>query len=149
MQLFFVRACVLLRLRPGASDCTRTSTLLIRMSLAKVLKRALVSTPLALAHVYALDLNLTRASPDEDVKRAFHRVMLKAHPDKPGSSEAHAKRLNEAWAKWWEAGRTTNKGGRPRNENDNGSARAAEHLAHKCLGTQASKIHRAICSSSS
>ena len=88
MQFFFVivRACVLLRLRPGASDCTRTPTLLIRMSLAKVLKRALVSTLLALARVYALDLNLTRASPDEDVKRAFRRVILKAHPDKPGAS---------------------------------------------------------------
>ena len=40
-----------------------------------------------------------------DVKKAFRRVILRAPTGKPCGSEAGAKKLNEAWAKWLEAGR--------------------------------------------
>ena len=58
------------------------------------IKRALVSVLLELARIYALDLNLKRDSPSTDLKKAFRRVVLKAHPDKPGGSETHTKKLN-------------------------------------------------------
>ena len=69
------------------------------MSPTQRLKRVLVSILLELARVYSLDLNLSRDAPDADVKRAFRRVIIKAHPDK-GGSEAATKKLNEAWVKW-------------------------------------------------
>ena len=78
----------------------------IAMSPLQKLKRALVTILLGLARVYSLDVTLTRDAPDTDVKKAFRRVILRAHPDKPGGSEAAAKKLNEAWGKWLEAGRS-------------------------------------------
>ena len=56
-------------------------------------KRALVALLLELARVYGLTLNLNRDSQDEKVKTGFRKVILRAHPDKVGGSEATAKRL--------------------------------------------------------
>ena len=81
------------------------------MSPAQLLKRALVTILLELARVYALDLGLTRNSPDTNVKKAFRRVILRAHPDKAGGSEAASKKLNAAWSQWLEAGRSKHKPG--------------------------------------
>ena len=50
------------------------------MSPLQLLKRALVSVLLELARVYALDVNISRDSPDADVKRAYKKVLLKTHP---------------------------------------------------------------------
>jgi len=75
------------------------------MSATQLAKRALVVLLLAFARVYHLDLKLNRDSADTDVKKGFRRVIVKAHPDKPGGSEAHTKALNAAWAKWLAAGR--------------------------------------------
>ena len=66
-------------------------------------KRALVTLLLELACVYGLTLDLNRDSQDETVKKGFRKVMLRAHPDKPGGSEAKAKRLNAALEKWNDA----------------------------------------------
>ena len=97
------------------------------MSPAQLAKRALVVLLLAFARVYHLDLNLNRDSPDADVKKGFRRVILKAHPDKPGGSEAHTKKLNAAWAKWLAADRA--KAGRPSKENSSDNANATGDLA--------------------
>ena len=69
------------------------------MSLAQLLKRALVSVLLEVSRTYCLDLSLSRDSADADVKKAFRRVIVKAHPDKPGGSVSATVRLNEAWAR--------------------------------------------------
>ena len=84
------------------------------MSAAQLKKRALVTLLLTLARLYSLDINLTRDSADEFVKKAFRKVILKAHPDKGGSEEA-MKKLNEAWAEWTEASKAKKKPGRQLN----------------------------------
>ena len=66
-------------------------------------KRALVTLLLELARVYGLTLNLNRDSQDDAVKTGFRKVMLRAHPDKAGGSEASTKRLNAAWEDWTKA----------------------------------------------
>ena len=99
------------------------------MSATQLAKRALVVLLLAFARVYHLDLKLNRDSADTDVKKGFRRVIVKAHPDKPGGSEAHTKALNAAWAKWLAAGRSAGKAGRPSKANSNGNADAAGDLA--------------------
>ena len=83
------------------------------MSPLQQMKRVLVTILLELARQSGLDVKLTRDAPDTDVKKVFRRVILKVHPDKVGGCEAKAKRLNEAWSKWLQAGRCKNKGGRP------------------------------------
>ena len=45
------------------------------MATLQFVKRALVSILLELARVYALDLTLSRDSNDNDVKKAFRRVV--------------------------------------------------------------------------
>ena len=57
-------------------------------------KRALVTLLLELARVYGLTMSLNRDSADDVVKKNFRKIMLRAHPDKAGGSEATAKRLN-------------------------------------------------------
>ena len=65
-----------------------------------LLKRALVSLLLELARTYSLVLKLNRDSDDDKVKAGFRKVILRAHPDKPGGSEAATKRLTAAWEQW-------------------------------------------------
>ena len=91
------------------------------MSPAQLLKRALVTILLELARVYALDLGLSRDSPDPNVKKAFRRVILRAHPDKAGGSEAASKKLTAAWSQWLEAGRSKGKPGRTKNTSATGA----------------------------
>ena len=67
------------------------------MSPAARFKRALVTLLLELARVYGLTMSLNRDSADDVVKKNFRTIMLRAHPDKAGGSEATAKRLNAAW----------------------------------------------------
>ena len=69
----------------------------------KLLKRALVSLLLELAHAYSLTLRLNRDSDEDEIKRGFRKVILRAHPDKQGGSEASTKRLTVAWEKWNQA----------------------------------------------
>ena len=91
------------------------------MSPVQLLKRALVSVLLEVARTYCLDLSLSRDSADADVKKAFRRVIVKAHPDKPGGSVAETARLIDARAAWCEAARTKSKGGRPQNTSAGGA----------------------------
>ena len=79
----------------------------------KLLKRALVSLLLELAHAYSLTLRLNRDSDDDEIKRGFRKVILRAHPDKQGGSEASTKRLTVAWEKWNQARMKPKASGRP------------------------------------
>ena len=69
------------------------------MSPASLLKRALVSLLLSLASQYEVALKVNRDSPDQLVKAAFRKVILRAHPDKATGSEEHTKKLNDAYGK--------------------------------------------------
>ena len=53
------------------------------MSPKSALKRALVTLVLSLARQFDVALQLSRDSPDEQVKKSFKKVVLKIHPDKP------------------------------------------------------------------
>ena len=55
---------------------------------------------LELARVYGLTFSINRDSEDNVVKAGFRKVIKRVHPDKPGGSEAAAKRLNTAWENW-------------------------------------------------
>ena len=63
-----------------------------------------------LARAYGLTMSLNRDSPDNLVTTSYRKVMLRAHPDKPGGSQDHAQRLNDAHDKWNEARKTNRKG---------------------------------------
>eukprot|EP00973_Karenia_brevis_P000792 110049-Karenia_brevis.AAC.1 len=80
------------------------------MSPSSLLKRALVSLLLTLAQKYHLVLNINRDSADEDVRKSFRKIILRAHPDKAGGSEEDTKKLNDAYGTWQESFR---KRGRP------------------------------------
>ena len=80
------------------------------MSPYALAKRALVTLLLELARMYGLTLNVNRDSHDDAIKTGFRKVMLRAHPDKAGGSEATTKRLNAAWENWTKA---RNPNGRP------------------------------------
>eukprot|EP00439_Symbiodinium_sp_Y106_P038402 s8281_g4.t1 len=58
-------------------------------SLALLAKRALESLLLALARQHNVSAMVKRDSSDQDVEKAFRRVVKKAHPDK-GGEVAHA-----------------------------------------------------------
>ena len=73
------------------------------MSPASRLKRALVTLLLHFARIYAITVDVSRDSPDADVKKAFRKVMLKAHPDKVGGSVDAAKKLTVAYSSWQDA----------------------------------------------
>ena len=70
---------------------------------AKRFKRALVSVLLELIRVYGLTMSISRDSSDKMLAGAYRKVMLRAHPDKPGGSPHHAKRLNDAYDNWTQA----------------------------------------------
>ncbi len=93
----------------------RCSLRLPGMSATQILKRALVTLLLELARAYGLTLSLNRDSPDLVVKKAFKKVVLRVHPDKPGGSEEAAKKLNIAYSNWQEAQKTPGQPGRPAN----------------------------------
>ena len=63
---------------------------LIHMVTSRVLvaKRALVSVLRVLAALYTVVLKVNREASDADVLKAYRRVILKAHPDKGGATDA-------------------------------------------------------------
>ena len=79
------------------------------------MKRALVSLILHFARIYGVTLSVNRDSPDQDVRTSYRKVLLKAHPDKPGGSEAATKRLTLAHKNWQDAANHRGKAGRPCN----------------------------------
>ena len=62
-------------------------------------KRALVTLLLALAAAYNIAIAINRESEDEAIKKAFRRVILKAHPDKGGTA-SDFRSLNDAREAW-------------------------------------------------
>ena len=76
---------------------------------ADLAKRELVKVLKSLAAKYKIHLELLRDSSEKDVKKAFRKVSLKAHPDK-GGQKADVQRLQaakEAWDKaMWEKVKT-------------------------------------------
>ena len=75
------------------------------MSPSGFLKRARVKLLLAIARQFAIVLSITRDSPDDQVKKAYRKVMLRVHPDKPGGCPERSKELNALWGSWQEAQR--------------------------------------------
>ena len=70
---------------------------MLQMSPASRLKRALVTVLFHFAHIYAITADVSRDSPDTDVKKVSRKVILKAHPDKVGGSVDPAKKLTVAY----------------------------------------------------
>ena len=86
------------------------------------MKRALVTLILHFARIYGVTSSVTRDSPEPEVRTSYRKVLLKAHPDKPGGSEDAAKKLTGAYRNWQDAAKHPGKavqvraaGPRPRN----------------------------------
>ena len=77
-----------------------------------VAKRELVKVLKSLAAKYTIDLQLSRDSSDADVKKAFRKVSLKAHPDK-GGAVADFQKLSLAKDCWQDACKNKAPRGRP------------------------------------
>jgi len=75
-------------------------------------KRALVGVLLALALAYRVTVVLSRESTDEQVAKAYRRVLLKTHPDKGGKTDDQQK-LQETKEAWDTAKRDAGQRGRP------------------------------------
>ena len=83
---------------------------------------------MALAALYALSLNLSRESTDEQVTKAYKRVALKVHPDKGGAVE-HAQQVNLAKEAWEKAKKKAKgPGGRAREQPEPGPASGADEV---------------------
>lgn len=65
-------------------------------------KRALVGLLKTIAAAYGVVENISRDSPDEDLRSAYRRILRRAHPDHGGDAE-HQKSLNNAIGAWEEA----------------------------------------------
>ena len=61
--------------------------------------RAFVATPKSVAAKYGVTVSVTRDSSAADVRCAYRRVLLKAHPDKGGEKE-DVQRLQAAKEAW-------------------------------------------------
>lgn len=85
----------------------------IMVSATDLAKRALVLLLQKLATLYNVVLNVTRSSPDADIRRAYHRLSKKCHPDRGGENE-HQQALNNAHRQWEDAKRGASSQGRPR-----------------------------------
>ena len=102
---------------------------LIHMVASRVLvaKRALVNVLRVLAALYTIVLKVNREASDADVLRSYRRVILKAHPDKGGST-ADFQKLQDAREAWdaARAGAKTSgrKGGRPQGEQNDDKRKA-------------------------
>ena len=75
-------------------------------------KRELVKLLKSLASKYKLLLELSRDSSDNDVKKAFRKVSLKAHPDK-GGDVADFQKLSATNNSWQDLCKNTAAPGRP------------------------------------
>ena len=67
------------------------------LSTAQATKRALVRVLKSLARTYGVAVDLTCDAADADVRAAYRRVFLRAHPDK-GGSVGDAQRLSDPGA---------------------------------------------------
>ena len=85
----------------------------IMVSATDLAKRALVLLLQKLATLYNVVLDVTRSSPDADIRRAYHRLSKKCHPDRGGENE-HQQALNNAHRQWEDAKRGASSHGRPR-----------------------------------
>jgi curved DNA-binding protein CbpA len=66
---------------------------------ARTSKRALITVMLALAAAYGILLACVRDSPDDEVLRAYRKLLLRVHPDKGGTT-ADQQRLQGAKEAW-------------------------------------------------
>ena len=71
-------------------------------SLVDVAKRTLVRLLLQLAGMYGADVTVDRSSAAQEVSRAFRKVSLRVHPDKPGGNLAAFQNLSAAHDAWAE-----------------------------------------------
>ena len=99
-------------------------------------KRALVGVLLALALAYRVTVVLSRESTDEQVAKAYRRVLLKTHPDKGGKTDDQQK-LQETKEAWDTAKRDAGQRGRPpaledARRNDSGRAPQQETFGRSC-----------------
>ena len=61
------------------------------------MKRALVKLLLAIARELSVAISISRDSLDDHVKKAYKKVLVRVHPDKPGGSTEHTKQLTALW----------------------------------------------------
>jgi curved DNA-binding protein CbpA len=76
-------------------------------------KRAFVTVLLALAVAYSLVLGITRDSNDASIVKAYRRILLRAHPDKGGST-SDAQKLQESREAWEATRKASGTKGRPK-----------------------------------
>ena len=81
-------------------------------------KRVLVTLLKSLAGIYSVVLGLTRESTNTQVKAAYKKVSLKAHPDQGGEAK-HQAALNAARDTWEDALRASKGRGGNRTANTN------------------------------
>ena len=79
---------------------------------AQLARRAFVRLLISTAVAYAVAVNLTQRSTDQEVGQAFRKVVKKVHPDK-GGSVADMQRLQEAKQSWESAKDNARRGRRP------------------------------------
>ena len=72
----------------------------------EIAKRVLATLLKSLAGIYSVVLGLTRESTNTQVKAAYKKVSLKAHPDQGGEAK-HQAALNTARDTWEDALRAT------------------------------------------
>ena len=72
----------------------------------EIAKRVLATLLKSLAGIYSVVLGLTRESTNTQVKAAYKKVSLKAHPDQGGEAK-HQAALNAARDTWEDALRAT------------------------------------------
>ena len=82
------------------------------VSVAQAAKRLLVTLLLTFARQYRVKLVISRESDDQDVMKAYKKVVLKAHPDK-GGRDGDAQKLIEARDVWEEAKKSSKPPPRP------------------------------------
>ena len=69
-------------------------------SKVELARRALVTLLVHFGLAYAVAISVNRDSPDAEVLRAFRRIALKVHPDKPGGGKVDFQKLNAARETW-------------------------------------------------
>jgi hypothetical protein len=82
-------------------------------------KRAFVAVLLEIARLYGLRPSINRDSSDGELEKAFKKVILRAHPDKGGTTESFQKL--EAARSAWQAAAAPSPGGRPKTNSGQGA----------------------------
>ena len=81
-------------------------------SVCDLKKRAFVKVLKELIRTYGVQLEVSRDTPDDAIKRAYKRLSLKVHPDHGGKSEDQ-QRLNDSCIAWQDAVEQERPRGRP------------------------------------